>query len=574
MLQRQQGHALLATMITVMVVTTAIGGSMMMTANMARLTDRTRQREAAVAIGDAHIEWAFAQWRAVCQTKRNEAPTTADLASFTAPSLSLLPNANPVTVNGYSLTAIDKNGKAIASAPVTKGQNGDEASYFYLASVNVSKPTINDDVVVKMRRIFEKRLESPWKYAIAYLAADRPALEIHPSPTFTVNGWVHTNGQLYACPDGGNPLKFLDAVTSVDGYTQGYMPGAAGFRNKPLQGAPPTFAPGIPATLETRKDAFGISPSQFDSGDSNPNNDSYRELIEQPNKSFNDPLTYIDSQNQQSNPRFFNSAGVRILIDANNDVSILNRKGNAVSANSSDPQDRQLYNKVRPAIVTGQTIRDNREAANVRLTSVDVNKIVPSQIPDWNGVIYISDTSASQTGGSPKRGIRLRNGSTLPSGGITFVSDNPVYIQGDYNTVGGRKPSSVLTDAINILSNAWNDANSSAGIDSRTASTTTVNTALLSGIVKSSSAFSGQLAYSGGVENYPRFHENWSGKTFNYTGSMVQLFDSKQGTGRWGKDNVYNPPNRNWAFDTNFRTSPPPGTLFTTTYVKHRWYLE
>ena len=33
--------------------------------------------------------------------------------------------------------------------------------------------------------------------------------------------------------------------------------------------------------------------------------------------------------------------------------------------------------------------------------------------------------------------------------------------------------------------------------------------------------------YSGGVENFPRFLENWSGSTFTYNGSMVVLYLSQ-----------------------------------------------
>ena len=66
-------------------------------------------------------------------------------------------------------------------------------------------------------------------------------------------------------------------------------------------------------------------------------------------------------------------------------------------------------------------------------------------------LLYISDTSVgtsvktnvvnSATGaiGVPvtsarSRGVKLVNGGTLPDAGLTIVSPNPVYIQGDYNT--------------------------------------------------------------------------------------------------------------------------------------------
>src|SRR5207244_9800225 len=97
-----------------------------------------------------------------------------------------------------------------------------------------------------------------------------------------------------------------------------------------------------------------------------------------------------------------------------------------------------LWNAVNTAIGTNKNFQDNREGASVRVANLDIAKITTAvanaQIPDNNGygtVIYISDTSAS---GSKSRGIRLINGSNLPTNGLTIVSDNPVYILGNYNT--------------------------------------------------------------------------------------------------------------------------------------------
>ena len=200
--------------------------------------------------------------------------------------------------------------------------------------------------------------------------------------------------------------------------------------------------------------------------------------------------------------------------------------------------------------------------------------------------MMITDTSASQTGGTPKRGIRLKNGAIMPDAGITVASANPVYIQGDYNTGGSnppsnsgdyttpqvsgysRKPCAVVADAVNILSNAWNDSNSSSSLSSRTASNTTVNTAIVSGIVPSSNNY-----YSGGAENFPRFLENWTSKSLTYYGSMVELYPSRQSIGRWGSANVYNPPQRQWYFDTNLQIYTPPGSLPVFSYTKGRWFL-
>ena len=567
-----RGSTLVAAAIFIAIISGATGIAFLATTHLARNAQRTRQYEGAMAVGDAHLEWAFAQWRAICRTQNNVALSGASFTGITPPTSSWLPQPAGYTVSNFQVIGVDVQGNAISTSttpPAAQGQSSLTNSWFYKASVDVSAPALNGKpVTVKVRRVFEKRVESPWEYAIFY----NDILEFHPSPTFTVTGWVHSNGDIYASPDGGNSLTFNDRVSYSGTYKMGYMEGDWQWRGLSSgAGKAPgnTFAANLPPAYDPRKDFAGISPSQFDTTDSGHNNDGYRELIEMP-VAGTDPLT--DSNG--NNPRLYNAADVRVTVDASNKIVVTDGTGKVMSGTSSVPAEKLFYNTVVGAISTNTSIQDYRENASVRLVTLDVSKLDKTKIAGWNGVVYISDTSADQNGGTPKRGVRLKNGSTLPGGGLTVVSDNPVYIQGDYNTIGTRQPAAVMGDAIMILSNNWNDANSSADVNSgsRNATDTTINTAILGGIVPTDPTVSGNKAYSGGVENFPRFMENWNGKNFNYNGSMVELFASKQAVGRWGTSSQsYNPPIRNWAYETLFRTSPPPGTLFVTTYAKQRW---
>ena len=71
----------------------------------------------------------------------------------------------------------------------------------------------------------------------------------------------------------------------------------------------------------------------------------------------------------------------------------------------------------------------------------------------------------------------------------------------------------------------------------------------------------GNAPYGGGLENFPRFLENWSGRTLTYRGSLVSLYFPQMSTGAWG-GHYYNPPGRDWAFDLRFNdpANLPPGT--------------
>ena len=152
-----------------------------------------------------------------------------------------------------------------------------------------------------------------------------------------------------------------------------------------------------------------------------------------------------------------------------------------------------------------------------------------------------------------------------------MATPDPLYVRGDFNTKDSTgtssgsdtthtKPASLVADAVTILSVNWSDvanANSSVG-NLHDANSTTVNAAFLVGIVQTTTN-----SYSGGVENFPRLLENWSGDTLTYNGSMVVLFYSQIATGPLKGTNIYyTPPIRNWAFDNNFmrQIKVPPAT--------------
>lgn len=206
-------------------------------------------------------------------------------------------------------------------------------------------------------------------------------------------------------------------------------------------------------------------------------------------------------------------------------------------------------------------------------------------------------------GGSTNRdlvAVRLRQGTQLPrpavsadTGGLTIVTERPMYVLGDYNTSVWR-PAAIMSDAITFLSNPPNPAmaQTPAGLatrcsaqpgwcdtlqtnfQQRAARPTTVNAALLAGHSATPCDYAragcGGPPYGGGLENFPRFLENWGGVVFTYTGSLVSLYQSRFLFGLWGNTtNVgfangayYSAPTRQWSFDVNFRFPDrlPPGT--------------
>ena len=147
------------------------------------------------------------------------------------------------------------------------------------------------------------------------------------------------------------------------------------------------------------------------------------------------------------------------------------------------------------------------------------------------------------------------NGSSIPTSGLSVISQNPVYVKGDYNTA--NRPSAIYGDALTVLSNSWADGSSTAGLDSRVASNTTVNAAVMAGNRNTYQDASG-WHYSGGAENFMRFLESWSGKTLTYSGSLTCLWESQQATGNWrAPGSYYRAPTRNWSYGIDMNNLPP-----------------
>ena len=175
---------------------------------------------------------------------------------------------------------------------------------------------------------------------------------------------------------------------------------------------------------------------------------------------------------------------------------------------------------------------------------------------------------------------------TCPSSivcGLAIATENPVYLQGDYNANsagnGFNDPdvgSSIAGDSVTILSNYWNDANSFSyalyanNPNARTPTTTYWRAAVIGGKGVSFPNFgsSADTGTDGGMHNFLREVEDWGATsgTVNYEGALVNLFTNRQADGFFKYGNtVYTVPTRFTTFDTNFLTPselPPRTPMF------------
>ena len=182
-----------------------------------------------------------------------------------------------------------------------------------------------------------------------------------------------------------------------------------------------------------------------------------------------------------------------------------------------------------------------------------------------------------------RHALKILHGQTITLGtcntvlcGLTISSENPAYLQGDYNSptngayvASASSPgTSIAADAVSLLSDGWNDANSfwwpySPG-NRPGAGGTTYRVAIIAGKGVQFPQIGPTQDYGtdGGVHNFLRYLESWGG-TLYYEGSIVSFYYNEQGVGLYKCCAiVYSPPTRNYQFDTNFNTPAllPPNT--------------
>jgi hypothetical protein len=208
---------------------------------------------------------------------------------------------------------------------------------------------------------------------------------------------------------------------------------------------------------------------------------------------------------------------------------------------------------------------------------------VNDKMPTTNTV---SQNAAYLRGNRPlffRRALKLTNGSNLRTSGLsglTIASENPVYVQGNYNSTAADAPSethiaaSIIADAITLLSNNWSDLHSFNSPGDHSSSTLTPsNTGYRFAAVTGKNISFVQptnwnpetnFGMDGGAHNLLRLQENWGSNTMYYRGSIVSFYISRQAIGTFKCCNyVYAPPsNRVYNFDSDFLlpTKLPPGT--------------
>lgn len=447
---------------------------------------------------------------------------------------------------------------------------------------------------------FKNRLIPLFQFAAFY----NKDLEILPGPAMTLSGPVHANGDLYLNSE--NSITISGQVTATGDLYRGRK-NTTVCNPKPVNLFNPTSAVTLLPSCSARTK---INESQLTAYNGNvkfkvPN-------VEVPQPESFDPL---------SPNVYWTSADLRLVLQLNSSGAV-DTTGAATGVsvrnvdNTTDTSKTTDINTIAtcPGAVgetsaganngrvvgNTNTMRNFRENKTMRLLEVDMVGLLNcinnrsllgagktlADSTDGGLVLYITVMGPNSSAAANNYGFRVRNAARLQSTvsgaptvkGLTIVSDQAAYLHGNYNSIN-KIPAAVMADSMNVLSTNWNisDTNSNKTISNRIAGNTTINAAFLAGTDTTGGieGVGGQGgAYNGGLENYPRFHEDWSGRTLTYRGSFVSLSKSRHVNGSWGSQS-YSPPARDWNYDTSFNNAanlPPITPRFN--YLKQQVFLR
>ena len=251
--------------------------------------------------------------------------------------------------------------------------------------------------------------------------------------------------------------------------------------------------------------------------------------------------------------------------------------------------------------------------------------------PTFNGIVYFYDDNYNGTSSTGRRpALRVddhptsgtsatKNASQIAA--ISLISENPVYVLGHFNSDGnlntapegsgssggsasspnieasydpstgnnpnGVKPAMIVADAVTFMSASWvksqddDDSSISTLWSNRSVSAPTeVNVAVIAGASSSSQSrtASGIDGCTGGLNNFPRFMENWNSTNFKISGSMASLFYAQQAKSYFQSAGgspyyVFNAPTRYYSFDSQYLdpNKLPKGTPLVRRFSTGTW---
>lgn len=627
----KRGSALLTTLILVGVFSAIMASILKYSVSERKMNHRHKLRTQADNTAEAVVEYGFAQLAYTFDNKTTVGSST--FASGGAGALSIPASSTlrsnvkyadtsifASTVPNSSLVYIDPAEPDNLFDPL-KGKFVRAFDVNLYGSATVTDPNGGPDISSYVSQRFQVRDSPLFSHAIFY----NLDLDLHPGPNMDIIGPVHSNLDIRVAPY--NYLKFHGTVSTAENILHQYehlstsrsghvyFPDDTGsllsmkvgstwkdskmgsgsisddfrsFASNRWKGNVQTQAHGI---TDYKPVAFAdYEPDDPSTGSYDPVN-SGRAIIEPPL-----PTTHSEYNAEIEAQKMSNKAGLYFKWDTTaNTVYAYKKDGTAVDISGLEGslwehKPSTLYDRRRGDWITTVNIHTGKlkqliESPDTSDSAKHIGGFDPAT--DWNGVVYLesysTDSDATAAAKLNMSGIRLLGGETDVAGegipsrgtdpGMSFVTNNVLYVQGHFNADGnvsatspyqpetGELPVAIMGDAITFLSENWNDSVTSLEPN---AVTTEVSAAAVSGIRPPD--VQGDNSYSGGAHNFARYLESWTGDTSYLRGSMVCLYEAEVDFSKWSTS-YYNPPNRGYGFNDLFKNGTyPPGTPLLRTY--------
>jgi len=456
---------------------------------------------------------------------------------------------------GHSVVAYNTvdNGAAV-TRPLTLGTLAGLNAIIKTYTITSTGTNQTNESQIQLEQDFECALVPIFQFAVFY----GNDLEIAPGPDMTLIGRVHSNGNLWL--QAGSNLYMESFVTCSGDLIHGRK-GPGSVDNGDV------WIKDTEGNYQNMKNADGTFLQSSTTGWYDTASSRWDGRVQ--DAAFGQEDLNLPLANSTGDPHKLIERTVDLDGDANPDsyetkadLKIIN---GAVLAKIGTVW-TDITSLLPSGTVTQNKFYDHRENDTVYSTDVDMQKLSGSTYFPSNGVVYASDRRAGTF-----NGLRLVNGSSVGQP-VSVFSENPMYVKGDFNNVN-KQPVALCADAVTFLSNNWVDSNSYSGnLGDRVATDTECNASVMTGNVETTSS-----DYNGGLENLPRFLEDWSAapkKTFTFKGSLVNLWNSVQAIGDWSYGSPkYTAPIRNWAYDTDLDdpTKLPPETPKALVFHRTGW---
>lgn len=509
------------------------------------------------------------------------------------------------TISGHTITTYvtpDSTNPQLVTVPQGEDYQGLSAQEYKYNVVAISRNAASGTIDSQLEMRFRTRTIPLFQFIGYY---NKP-MEIFPRFDLTLNGPLHANGDLYLVPGSGT-ISLAGQVSASGQIWRG-----ARYRNECGSGVLRAMDPTSYRTIATCSNNTSLTTSYLTpwNGQIRPN----RKVAVVPDMGSLDPLpanalfsradlrlelllTGSGTGTIDTTTVPVSTTGIRVK---NGDGTYNTVATTALNACTNGTAGAPWNTKVA---ISSQVMMNTREGYNIRMLDIDLRELIDclhatsffgsgKLISDTTdgGLVIHATVKGPNSAGVNAYGVRLRNGSNISSStggapairGLTFVTDQSLYLVDSFNTTG-KKPVALLADSLNILSSAFNaTTKDAASLSSRTVpANVTINAAMLSGTDNTIGSDGSGDIDSGGLTVFPRLHENWTSRTLTIVGSLVSLGPPRHVDGviavgfASSPGYFYMPPVRAWSYDISFNNPAnlPPMSL-QLVYLKEELFLR